>query len=246
MLLAEEPGQQVTAHPGVVDALLAMGLWLLQDDRISVGGASSQDVDFMAYHHLLTVSAVFHPSLNVRNAATTFAGAVLHADPDDGDRLKILEDLLENCVFASLKACAVTWLREELIAAQKGHETKSRFATTEAIERLQYDLFPSMTFLADDDTEGLAEFWAEDGAFHLQAANFGYLLFAGGAYVHLVPEGMGPAIEQRYVEPLVAAAKRLDEAIAKGDVLKGQTDAGAEMSMQLRILVDRLGSIPLQ
>ncbi|KAF4974402.1 hypothetical protein FDECE_18669, partial [Fusarium decemcellulare] len=108
--LGDEPQAQIVGNPGTVEALIVIALWLHDQKRI-VG--AEKEVNFMSYHHLLTLVSVFHPSLRVRNAATVLAGLILHADPDEDDRLSILEDLLENCMFSSLQACAVTWLREE-------------------------------------------------------------------------------------------------------------------------------------
>lgn len=242
LLLEQDPGQAIAAHPGAIEALLVIGMRLMKDGKWS---AEQETVNLMQYHHLLTLCSVFHPSLSVRNAATNFAGLVLHSSPDDADRLKILEDLLENCVFSSLQACAVTWLREELVSAKKDGGSKSPFATAEALERLEYVVFPSMAFVEETEPAGLLEWWAENSPFHLQVANFGYLLFAGNAYSHAVPEGMRAAIEQRYVVPLLAAAKRLEESMANGSAA-GLSGEEGNLLVQLKILVDRLESIPLQ
>lgn len=230
--LGTEPQAEINHSPGTADALLAIGLGLHSKGLIAATG----EPNFMAYHHRLTLMSVFHPHIQVRNAATTFAGKVLHSDPDDENRLDILEDLLENCQFAALKACAVKWLQEELIAAPKEKETQkdhvsNLFSKPDVIERLQYAIFPDMLSVAHMDGNSLFEFWGENQLFLLQAVNFAYFLFSGRK--DLVPVGMGAAFEERFSEPLISAATKIKET----EGLQGND------KMQLEILIDRLQSI---
>lgn len=228
-------------NSGTYDALVAMGLYLLNHDGLAASAAAK--TGFMPYHHQLTLISLFHPSLQSRNAATVLAGQILHEDPDEADRLAILEDLLENCMFASLQACAVTWLREEIIAARKAGSSSSRFASSDCFAKLQYTLFPDLQHLGDADTETLLTFWQDASAFHLQVANFALFLFGGKDYKELAPEGMAAAAEARYVEPLLQAAKTLSAKIEAGEAkLEGHE---GETLMQLGILTDTLGRVPL-
>ena len=241
--LGDEPQTQIEGNPGTVEALLVIALWLHDQKRI-VGPSAADDKDatFMSYHHLLTLVSVFHPSLRVRNAATVLAGHILHQDPDEEDRLNILEDLLENCMFSSLQACAVTWLREEIMAAQRDG-SKGRFADSDCLDTLQYTLFQDLEYLADTDLEALWEFWIQNAPFHLQVANFALFLFGGQGYKNLAPAGMAAAVEHRYASPLLAAAKRLREALDKKEIDgQGQED---DVQMQLGILTDTLERVPL-
>ncbi|KAH9989305.1 DUF1760-domain-containing protein [Xylariaceae sp. FL0662B] len=220
---------EILANPGIADALLAIGLGLEHRKLI----VAAEETTFMLYHHNLSLISVFHPDIQVRNAATSFAGSLLHSDPDDRSRLDILQDLLENCMFASLKACAVTWLKEEIIAARE-QNLSNRFSSTDVIEGLRYFLFPDMNSLDDMGPEALADFWAQNRPFLLQVANFAYFLLTGG-FKDLVPDGMESALEQRFVEPVVAAAERL--------LKTGGTDD--EDKAQLSILIDRLRKLGL-
>ncbi|KAJ4192184.1 YAP1-binding protein 1 [Fusarium falciforme] len=240
--LGDEPQAQIVGNPGTVEALIVIALWLNDQKRL-VGPSAEKGVNFMSYHHLLTLVSVFHPSLRVRNAATVMAGLILHSDPDEEDRLSILEDLLENCMFSSLQACAVTWLREEMIAARKAG-SKGRFATPECLDGLQYTLFQDLVYLNDTDSVELWEYWVQNAPFHLQVANFALFLFGGQDYKDLAPAGMAAAIEHRYVNPLLSAAKKLREAVEKKE-LDGQEVEG-EVLMQLGILTDTLERVPLQ
>lgn len=239
---SDDPQAQVTSNPGTVEALVVMEIWLDGQKRIQARAGMGK-ASFMAYHHLVTLVSVFHPNLRVRNAATVMAGAVLRADPDEDDRLRILEDLVENCMFSSLQACAVSWLREELVAAKKAGG-KGRFGSAECLESLQYSLFPDLTHLGEVDEDALLEYWTQSSPLLLQVANFGLFLYGGDEYRELAAAGMAAAIEHRFVEPLLQAARRLSAMVDKEGV--DGTDADAASLEQLGILTDVLGRIPLQ
>lgn len=236
--LGEDAQNRILQNPANIESIIVLGLWL-QENKLVV--APTHETKFMSYHHALTLCSVFHPSIYVRNAAVTLAGLVLHDDPDDADRLKILEDLLENCIFATLKACALTWLREELIAAHKS-KANNIFASTQCIDQLQYHIFPNLvSTLKDAGPEALLEYWTENSAFLLQAANFAYFLFTSDICKEVVPGAMGSAVEQRYVEPLLAAVGRLEERAKMDD-----GEAGTQsVLLELDILQTRLRAIPL-
>ncbi|KND92136.1 hypothetical protein TOPH_03173 [Tolypocladium ophioglossoides CBS 100239] len=238
----DDPQTQVMGNPGTVEALMVMAVWLDSQKRITTESTKAE-ANFMAYHHLMTLVSVFHPNLRVRNAATVIAGLVLHADPDEEDRLTILEDLLENCMFSSLQACAVTWLREEIITARKTN-SKGRFSSPDCLESLQYTLFPSLTHLKEADKDSVLEFWTQSAPLLLQAANFAMFLYGGTEYKDLAPAGMAAAIEHRYVEPLLQAAKTLSAEVEEKGI--EAQDADSEVLMQLSILTDTLGRVPLQ
>lgn len=230
--LLADPQTFITSSRGTVEALIVIALWLHTHGKIVT--ATDVQPDFMAYHHLLTLIAVFHANIRVRNAATTLAGHVLHSAPED-DRLSILEDLIENCMFSTLQACAVTWLKDEIVAATPD----SRFASPDCLESLQYTLFPDLTALPENEAAELLSFWAEGSPYHLQVANFAVFLLSSEKHKDLVPAGMPAAIEHRYVEPLLAASEKLQKA------LKDDGEEG-EMVARLEFLRDALRRIPLQ
>lgn len=219
-LLEDNPQDRILRAPGTADAALAVGWYLLNGGKTlgdaGVGG-------FMPYHHLVTLVAVYHPALAVRNAASSLAGLVLHADPEEDDRSFILEDLLENCIFPSLKSCAVTWLQEEIVAATENKTTSGAFSSSEPIERLQYTLFPNLEHLPEMDDAALLDYWAQNAPFVLQAAAFAFFLLRSSDRAGVVPSGMDAAVEERWARPLQAAAARLkkidDGQGAMGEVL---------------------------
>jgi hypothetical protein len=253
-LLQDDAHDQIRNAPGTIASVVALGLWLEENKLISAGPATEQTTpssavaenpsgNFMTYHHLLTLIAVYHPSLQVRNAANSLAGAILHDDPVAEDRLHILEDLLENCMFTNLKACAITWLREELLAAAASSSSapatagtsSNIFATAEALDSIQYAIFPSLSFLKDADQATLQEYWVVNASFLIQAANFALFLWRGdGSMDHVLPEGMDAAVGERWAEPLLVAAEAY---------LKGGAGEDKKGEMEVSILAERLGRL---
>lgn len=250
-LLQDNAQSLIHSTPGTVEATVAIGLWLEDNKRISAAPTNSPlrssetapkdpTANFMSYLHLLTLIAVYHPFLPVRNAASALAGAILHADPDDDDRLRILEDLLENCMFAQLKACAVTWLREELIAAASASAAggpPNVFAGPEALEAVQYVVFPDLAFLAELDAAGLREHWAANAPFVLQAVNLALFLWGNKAdgFAAAVPAGMNAAVAARWAAPLWRAAEAMAAAAEGAD-----GEGGGPPRMELEVLRERL------
>lgn len=242
--LSDEAQENIATNLGTMEAITVIGTWLEDRDRVEHNAEPEAEkaTDYMAYHHLLTLVSVFHPNIRVRNAATVLAGAILHRAPEQ-DRLAILEDLIENCMFSTLQACAVTWLKDEIIAAQKSNDDSSKFSTSECLETLQYTIYPDLTSLKDSDTEALLEFWVEGAPLHLQAANFALFIFSGDGYKDIAPTGMAATMEHRYVEPLLTMATTLLEGLNKEDAA---VEDHAGVLMQVDILKNTLERIPLQ
>ena len=242
--MEDDTQSQIAATPGTVEAILAVGLWLQHNDRLVAPGGPGPEPDFMVYLHHIELCALFLPDAAARNAAAALAGRVLHADPDEDDRVRILEDLLENCQYASLKACAVSWLRDEIVAARAGASDpppEGLFAGAEAVERLQYLLFPDLSSVREASPAAALDYWAQNAPFLAQAANFAYFLFCpGGAYGAAVPDGMGPSVELRYAEPLAQAAEALLRAVEAKTLA---VDGADHVALDLAVLVDRLRSL---
>ncbi|KAK4143658.1 YAP1-binding protein 2 [Dichotomopilus funicola] len=194
--LQDDAHAQIQSSVGTIEALVTIGLWLQSNNLLSTNPTSpltnpttspeDPTSDFMRYIHLTTLIALYHPAIQVRNAASVLAGLILHADPEEEDRLKVLEDLLENCMFATLKARAVAWLREELISASTPSPSKppqqtTLFATPQALEAVQYSVFPPLAHLRTLVTADVVEYLSANAPFLIQAANFALFLFGGGS-----------------------------------------------------------------
>ena len=262
------PSEAITTSAGLADALLAIGLGLEHRGLIvapgsggSGAGVGEEPPSAMAYHHHLSLILLFHPDIQVRNAATALAGTVFHGfEPDPAKRFEILEDLFVNCEFAPLKACAVQWLKEEMISARKAgagvaassssssttapsQPTSNPFTSPDNLDRLQHYIFPDLTPLSGSgsESESLPEFWAANGVFLLQAANFAYFLFAG--FREALPSGMGAAVEHRFADPLIAAAAKLESPARTGDGAGPENGEGEGGLSTLGFAVDRLRDV---
>lgn len=240
--LTDDPQSVIMTSPGTLESLITIAVHVI--GSVGITGDTNIEVDsdgkgqYMNYHHLITVVSVFHPNLRVRNAATVIAGHVLHADPDPYDRVEILGDLLENCMFATLKACAVTWLREELIAGQKDASDGNPFASAEAVERLERFLFPALDHLSDPSTT-VDELWADwttNAPFHLQVANFAVFLYGGQRVSGQAPPSLKASVEQRYIAPLLDLVKKLEN-----DAEKEKT--GEQTISEFWLLKDSLAKV---
>jgi hypothetical protein len=260
--LQDDAHAVIQRRAGTVEALIALGLWLHRAGRLSTdpssplanptGSPEDPTSDFMRYTHLVTLVALYHPSLRVRDAACALAAAVLHADPEDDDRLRILEDLLENCMFSTLKARAVAWLMEEIVAAVKSEKEQkppNLFATPLALETLQYFVFPPLGHLVDLSSGELAEHLASDMPFLLQAVNFALFLWGSAStkdgenpWKGVIPVNMEATVRERWFEPLKEVVGRVGQPVgvvaretAKTEEEKTEEDALAGLMSGLTI-----------
>ncbi|KAK4039970.1 YAP1-binding protein 2 [Parachaetomium inaequale] len=248
--LQDDAHAQIQKSTGTIEALIGIGLWLQFNNLLSANPTSpltnpttspeDPTSDFMRYIHLTTLIALYHPAIQVRNAASVLAGLVLHSDPEDDDRLKILEDLLENCMFATLKARAVAWLREELLAAAAASTTASSsssqksnnlFSTPQALEAVQYSVFPPLTSLLDLPTLDLVEYLTANVPFIMQAVNFALFLFGSktatagegkgegeNKWKQVLPGNMEATVRERWLEPLREVVVRVEREGKSGEL----------------------------
>ena len=97
-------------------------------------------------------------------------------------RLAFIKDTLEHCPYENLKASAVGWLKDEVLAADDygGDGSPPIFATPTALTTVAPFLFPDLGSRDDNDypeEAKLREFRAHQ-SFHLAVLNFYYLLLS--------------------------------------------------------------------
>jgi hypothetical protein len=263
--LQDDAHSQIQKAGGTIEALVAIGLWLQSNNLISsnpssplanpTGSPEDPTSDFMRYIHLTTLIALYHPAIQVRNAASVLAGEVLHANPEDDDRLKILEDLLENCMFATLKARAVAWLREELLAAatpssqKKQQQQPNVFATPQALETVEYVVFPPLASLLDLPTPELVEHLMANVPFLMQAVNFALFLWSSAPdtegesrWKQVLPANMEATVRERWLEPLREVVERVERERASGELGKEGVELGP-LEGELGVLRERIGRL---
>lgn len=194
-------------EPGVVDAILAIGLWLEYNNRFVSGPL--KDEDFLQHLQTLSLLSANNPSPTLRYTAHVFTSSILHAHPVDRVRLTFICDTLENCPYETLKASAVSWLKEEIIAAQE-RKSENVFASNVALAAVQPYLFPDTSALADASDEELLQELGQTFPFHMAVINF--LFFVGSAaYSHIVPSGMMNVVEEIYLGPLRMAQEKSEK-----------------------------------
>lgn len=216
---------------GVIDAVLAIGLWLEHKNRFVSGPL--EDEDFLQHLQFLSLLSANNPSPTLRYAAHTLTSSLLHAHPVDRLRLTFITDTLEECPFEALKGSAVSWLKEEIVTARE-RKSQTAFDSTVALAAAQPYLFPDTSSLLDADDLELVEELERSFAFHMSVVNF--LYFVGGKpYTKVVPAGMMSVVEEIYLGPLRLAQQKALK-LAEKDSAK---DEGAS-TVELQLLGDRI------
>jgi hypothetical protein len=199
-------------NPGVVDAVLAIGLWLEHTNQFVSGPL--EDEDFLQHLQSLSLLSANNPSPTLRYAAHALTSSILHAHPVDRVRLTFITDTLEECPYDSLKASAVSWLKEEIITAEE-RKSENVFASTAALTAAQPYLFPNNTELSELGGQPLVDALAQTYPLHMAAVNF--LYFIGGKnYRHVVPTGMKAIVEEIYLNPLKVAQEKASLVLKSG------------------------------
>ena len=165
-----------------------------------------------------------HQSPTIRYHAHLLCSFVLHAHPSDLVRLSFILDTLQHCPFENLKASAVGWIKEEILAtsAELAEDRPvTVFTTPVALDTLAPFLFPDLhPVLA---TPPLLEAWTSLKAcfsFYLATLNFYYLLLSAS---HLQPLLKSTSLHKTedvdfsYLEPLRQASARFEEALTSSD-----------------------------
>lgn len=195
------PGNIGGEDSGIIDAVLAIGLWLEHNNEF-VSGALEDD-DFLQHLQSLSLLSANTPSPTLRYAAHVLTSNILHAHPVDRLRLTFISDTLEHCPYETLKASAVSWLKEEIMTAQE-RKSENVFASTVALAAAQPYLFPDTSELETANDEELVQALAQSFPFHMAVANFIFFV-TGETYKHVVPQGMMSVVEEIYLGPLRAA-----------------------------------------
>ncbi|KAI9052119.1 hypothetical protein LZ554_003481 [Drepanopeziza brunnea f. sp. 'monogermtubi'] len=224
---------------GIIDAVLALGLWLEYNNNFVSGPL--EDEDFLQHLQSISLLSANTPSPTQRYAAHVLTSSILHAHPVDRLRLTFICDTLEHCPYESLKGSAVSWLKEELITASS-RKSENVFSTTVALAAAKPYLFPDMSPIADASEKELLQELEQSFPFHMAVVNF--LYFIGGKnYSHLVPAGMMTVVEEIYLGPLKAAQEKGLKA------LKPSPEALAHVGgskMDLQLLGDRIAMCEAQ
>lgn len=228
-----EPETIGSEDPGVIDAVLAIGMWLEHTNHFVSGPL--EDDDFLQHLQSLSLLSANNPSPTLRYAAHALTSSILHAHPVDRIRMTFITDTLEECPYDSLKASAVSWLKEEIIIAEE-RKSENIFASTAAITAVQPYLFPNNTQLSELAGDELVQALAQTYPLHMAVVNFLYFI-GGKKYEHIVPPGTFAIVEEIYLDPLKAAHDKALSALQSGS--EADDD---HMIFELQLLGERIST----
>lgn len=231
---------QGTAGSGVIDALLALGIWLEHRDKFVSGPL--QDYDYLEHLNLLASFSATNPSSTIRYAAHELTSSILHAHPDDRVRLSFISSLIQPerlpISLQGLSVSAITWLREEIVTAQT-RGTKNVFATHIALTATLATLqLPEE--LGDEDTIDVATFM-QRYSFDMSVLNL-LIFFKGEVYKHLMPDYLHEAIAEQYVESLSRVQSRIMAMIDTGALKDGNGVDVQQLRLDLEVMSLRIES----
>ncbi|TGO24104.1 hypothetical protein BPAE_0112g00230 [Botrytis paeoniae] len=198
----------------IVDAVVAIGLWLEHSNKFVSG--EFKDNDYMAHLRALSLWSATNPSPGLRYCTHKLTSAILHAHPVDAMRLTFISNTLKGSSdeigAIALKASAITWLKEELITAHE-RKTQTLFSTTSALLETQSQIFPNLSSLVDKSDEELSDELVESFPVHMAALNFLFFV-VGEQYTNIIPPGTMSRVESEYLTPLKTAQESALKSLA--------------------------------
>lgn len=249
---SSDMGATIGTEPeAVLDAVLALAILAVEDDRVGEPADNDQFSQYLQYLSLISSNS---PSPSLRYHAFYLASTMLRSNPSDVERLAFIKDTLEHCPFDNLKVAAISWVKGETIEAnpptpipareaqtqgsvQEGKDDSSVFATPVALDSLAPFLFPDLTH--DLTASSLAESWLtfqQSLHFYLASLNFYYLLLSA-QHLH-EPLAIGDLhsnndVGGSFLHPLREASARFKEGKENGELAKvwdETADAEAHMA----------------
>ena len=126
-----------TEHSAFLDALFFLGLYTLHE-KPSIFPNSDQEFND-ALQRLSLLSAQL-PSPTQRYQAHQITSSLLHLHPSQEVKVDYIKDTLEHCPYENLKASAVLWLKDEILAANsnsgQGGEAGGVFSNPDILESI--------------------------------------------------------------------------------------------------------------
>lgn len=238
-----------TEPEATIDAVLCLGFMAYDGQHV---GQPQNDEDFNEYLQRLSLLSANTRSPTLRYQAHILTSSVLHSHPSDLVRLTYIKDTLEHCPYENLKTCAVGWLKDEVLAANKHREERpekfSVFATPVAIDNVAPYVFPDLSQTVQRPFT--AESWIAlrlNFTFCLASLNFYYLLLSSSH----IREALDIAnlhkkhdVSRRFLAPLQEVST------ADSDAPKSDDAAGGYMHREfpedladMWILVDALARV---
>ncbi|KAH0535974.1 hypothetical protein FGG08_007131 [Glutinoglossum americanum] len=246
----------------IVDTIVGLGLWAChtsikasQDSgtRHQIRDVDDEDDQFTQYLQALSLLSAHTQSPTLRYHAHILTSSVLHAHSSDLARLAFIKDTLEYCPFENLKASAVSWFKDETIAANsvssptqlsdnsdpdEVRKEVSIFSTPVALDTLIPFLFPDLqSALASPPLPDAWNTFKTGFGFYLAGLNLYYFLLAAtylSQPLDIPTLRVKHDIKRVYIRPLEQALVRFEEDIEE---IEAAEDGGGEAARaDLRIL----------
>ena len=253
-ILASSLGDSATGSTGaesepLIDAVLFLGFLIITSQPKIPTGVDSDHVFTNIIQRLSLLSANM-PSPVLRYHAHLLTSNILHLNPSENSRLAFIRDTLEHCPFENLKASAIGWLKDEILAAEKAEQSKkepgaegSLFATSAALSTLAPFIFlnPDKLIEGQSITDSYATFQAYQ-PFYLAVLNLLFLLLSSSTLSSRLQ--MAEIARQnalpRFLDSLLQAPKRFQSSISNDDELLDHGDErgrnGGVFGMELMMM----------
>ncbi|KAK6345209.1 hypothetical protein TWF718_007136 [Orbilia javanica] len=247
----------------VIDALVFIGSWIIRrsnkdGDVSQLGNIPNDDDEFFLYIQKYSALSATLSEPDLRGLTYLHATTILHLNPREELRLGFIKDTLEHCPFEALKAAIIGYLKDEVLAAQKGKVSgankESVFLSPLILDTLILNLFPDYEdeFLKRGIRDGWVRF-NEAYSTISATANLYYLIWANDDlrnHLSVSRPDWTAEIQRRWVEVIkksITTFKNVGtgEGAADADLKKEIQDAAVDLEM-LSYLLDRLDEIRQQ
>ena len=240
-ILASSLGDSATGSTGaesepLIDAVLFLGFLVInaQTGIVPAGDGGDGDDDDLVLTNILqrlSLLSANMPSPVLRYHAHLLTSTLIHLNPSENSRLAFIRDTLEHCPFENLKASAIGWLKDEILAAEKAGQSKdepcaddSIFTTPVALGTLAPFIFPDPDKLMEGQsiTDSYDTFQAYQ-PFYLAVLNLLYLLLSSDTLsdlLHMAEVARHNELP-RFLDSLLQAAKRFQSSISNDELAYG-------------------------
>ena len=248
-IVASSLGDSATGSTGaesepLIDAVLFLG-FLIPHTQQSVQDEGDSDHVFNNVLQRLSLLSANMPSPVLRYHAHLLTSTILHLNPSENSRLAFIRDTLEHCPFENLKASAIGWLKDEILASEKVEQGNTKpdtnvsiFATSAALTTLAPFIFidPEKLMEGQSIPNRYATFQAHQ-PFYLAVLNLLYLLLSSATLSHRLQMAQVAKDNEvpRFLDSLLQASKGFQRNLANDEVEcgdeQGENDALASMQL---------------
>ena len=249
-ILASSLGDSATGSTGaesepLIDAVLFLGFLIINTQSMIPANGDTDHVFNNVLQRLSLLSANM-PSPVLRYHAHLLTSTILHLNPSENSRLAFIKDTLEHCPFENLKASAIGWLKDEILAAEKAEQSQkapgaddSIFATSATLNTVAPFIFPNPDNLMEGQsmTDSYATFQAHR-PFYLAVLNLLYLLLSSATLssrlqmAEIAKESELP----RFLDSLLQASKRFQSSISDNELEYGDEQGRNEGILGMELI----------